>query len=603
LTSVQNLYKSFIRKITVRHKIMIASVLIVLLPLSFAGFYFNLNLSSILTNNAYNNLQQLIQQTNDTIESSFNVIDNTSLYFLSTKTIRSWETDDAFHEKDNYNLFVDKSAMGEDLNYSMMFNNAWEMKLITTAYVFLNESTYLTVSRSPQNLQTVDANNTNIFKQLERMNVRGKTIIPPSADDKTIYFTRILTNINNPDQHLDFIIGTDEAQIFTKYERVLEFPGSLAYIIDDKGVIYSSSDKSKLGKTVENSILDLKDKVGVTEATLDKRIYVVASKKISDSGLNFVVGLPKNQVLAKLSKSIRNYLLITLFIVLVFLMVSIFLSLKFTRFIRDLLGNINKVKAGNYNARMPEYKDIELSLLSNNFNNMASEIKYLINQVYEKQLLLKETEFKFLQSQMNPHFLFNTLVTIGYKARLSQDETVYKMVTSLTELLQASIYSNSKDKITIREEMESVKFYLYLQKIRFDDKLEYRINLSNESILDYYLPKLCVEPIVENALIHGLEGKIGKGTVDINIREDSNSVYFEIIDNGVGFEIDTIDLDDTENTVKRKKGHNNIGLYNTHNRIKLLYGEQYGVMIQSELDKGSKIVVHIPVDKGDAMDV
>ncbi|QGQ93936.1 sensor histidine kinase [Paenibacillus psychroresistens] len=588
---------------TLRRKIIIASVLIVLLPLSFAGFYFYSSLSSILTNNAYDNLKQSIQQTTDTIESSFNSIDNTSLHFLSNKSIRSWISGDTFLEEDYYNLFLDKSAMAEELNYSMMFNTAWEEKLITTAYIFLNESTYISSSRSMQNVQIVEENNINIFKELARTNTRGIAIIPPTLVDKTIYFTRTLSSVSSPTQHLVIQIGTDESEVSNKYQSVIELPGSIAYIIDNRGVIYSSSDKHMLGKTVENSILQLKSGSNVSEATLNNQVYFVVSKEISDSGLTFFAGIPKNQVLAKLSTSIREYLLITLFIVFILLITSILLSLRFTRFIKDLLKSINKVKLGNYDVRMPEYKDMELILLSNTFNSMAREIKYLINQVYEKQLLVKESEFKFLQSQMNPHFLFNTLVTIGYKARLSQDETVFHMVTSLTELLQASIYSNSKDRITVRQEMEYIQFYLYLQKIRFEDKLDYRIHISNDAILDYYLPKLSVEPIVENALIHGLESKLGKGTVIIHIREDLNSLYFEIIDDGLGFNTSEIQLDDTESAVKRKKGHNNIGLSNTHKRIKLMYGEQYGLTLTSELNKGSRIIVHIPIDKGEAADV
>lgn len=594
----RNKKASFFISVPLRYKITAVILLLVLLPMSLAGLYFYRNISSILTSNATDNLSQLIRQTNDSIESSFNIIDNTSLHFLSNQTIRSRLSDNTSNEEDNYNLFVNKSKIEEELNYSLMFNNAWDTKLITTVYIFLNETTYSIASRSIQNVQTVNKNNINIFKRLNSEIPKGMIIFPPSNKDKTIYFTRTVSSVNSPRHHLAFIIGTSEDQIFQKYDKLLEFPGSMAYIIDDKGIIYSNSDKRKLGEEVEKSILDLKNKAGVTEATLDNQIYFVAAKKISDSGLTFVAGIPKKQVLAKLSSSIKNYLLITLFIVLVFLIASIFLSLWITRFIKALLQNINKVKDGDYDAKMPAYKDMELSLLSSTFNNMTGEIKYLINQVYEKQLLVKETEFKFLQSQMNPHFLFNTLVTIGYKARLSQDETVYKMVTSLTELLQSSIYSNTKGKVSIRQELEFVEFYLYLQKVRFEDKLEYHVNISDESILDFYLPKLCVEPIVENAVVHGLEGKIGKGTIDINIREDFNSIYFEIIDDGTGFETDNINLDSTESVVKRKNGHNSIGLNNTHKRIKLMYGEQYGISITSELDKGSKVIVHIPVDRG-----
>lgn len=584
-------------RITIRHKIVILVFLLILVPMSFAGLYFYRSISSVLTKNATDNLSRTIRQTTDSIESSFTIVDNTSLHFLSTKSIRPWVTGYATFEGDYYKLFMDKSEIEEDLKYSLMFNNSWDMDLISTAYVFLNEDTYCSVLKSQPSIQTVNDNNIRIYKELHANKIRGKEMRPPAVDDKTIYLTRVVANINNPEQQMVVIIGTDEDKFSKKYSGLAAFPGAMVYIIDAQGVIYSSLDKSQLGLNAPPSIFSLKDHVGVSEVSLDKQTYFVASKKIGETELTFIAGIPKHQVLSNLSDSMKGYIEIILLIVFVSIAAGILLSLRFTRFIRDLLRSINKVKAGNYSSRMPAYKDTELNLLSDTFNNMTNEIEYLINEVYEKQLLIKETEFKFLQSQMNPHFLFNTLITIGYKARLSKDETIYKMVTSLIELLQAGIYINSHSKTTIREELEFVKFYLYLQKERFEDKLEYSIHVSDDTLLDYYLPKLCVQPIVENAVVHGLEKKMEKGTVDITIRREGNSVYFEIVDDGTGFESENINLDDdTRSIIKRKSGHNNIGLTNTNKRIKLMYGEQYGITIESQVNGGSRVTILIPAD-------
>lgn len=587
----------------IRNKIILLIVLMILVPMLLAGFYYYTSLSHILTENAFESLDKLILQINENIEGTYQIINNTSLHFLSNSTIRSRILDGMPTENDYYSMFINKSKMEEELKYSLMFNNAWDMKLITTAFTFLNETTYFSVSRSTKTIQTVTENNKKIFKDIAPDMRKGIIIIPPSQNDATVYFIRIISNINYPEHRLVLIIGTNEIELFKKYEKLLEFPGSIAYIIDDNGVIFSTQDKSKLGTKVDKSILDLINKGGITETGLNKQKYYVATKKIGNSNLTFVAGIPKRQVLAELYGSIRSYLIITSLIVLICLAASIFLTLGFTRFIKNMLLSINMVKYGNYDIKMPAYKDVELNLLSETFNNMTTEIKYLINQVYEKQLLFKETEFKFLQSQMNPHFLFNTLVTIGYKARLSKDETIYRMVTSLSELLQASIYSNTQTKIPVRQELELAKFYLYLQKVRFEGKLEYHINIINETVLDYYLPRLSLEPIVENAVVHGIEKKMDKGTVNINISEDSGIVYLEVIDDGLGFDSSNIQLINSNATFARKEGHNSIGLNNTNKRIKLIYGEQYGVAIESEPNKGSKVVIQIPVDMGDSENV
>lgn len=594
---------SFFKAIPIRHKIIVTTVFMMLFPMSVSGLYFYWSMSSELTRNAENSWSQIMGQTNDNIESSFKLITDTSLHMLSTKSVRTWLAGNTSVESDNYSQFVNKSDMEEELTYSLMFNTAWVSKLISTVYMFQNESNFSSVSRSTKDVNTVTANNINIYNQQKGMNIEGIVPVPAFYNDNVIYYVRNVSNIYNPEQRLYLIIGIDENQIFNKYAALLEIPGAMAYLIDKQGFIYSSSNKNLIGNKVDASILQLSDKTDINHISLDNQTYMVAAKKINESGLSFVICIPKKQILAKLSDNLKNYTLFLLLILLVFLVSSIFLSLRFTRFIKDLLRNINQVKVGNYDAKLPEYSDLELNLLSNTFNKMTSEIKYLFNQVYEKQLLLKETELKFLQSQMNPHFLFNTLITIGYKARFSKDETVYKMVMSLTELLQASIYTDSKTKITIREELEIVNFYLYLQKMRFEDKLDFRIDVKDEALLDLYVPKFCLEPIVENAVVHGIENKVDKGTITITITEVANSIYFEIEDDGLGFKADQINLDSAIHNERRRKGHNNIGLHNTNHRIKLIYGEQYGITIQSKLNIGTKVAVSIPADKGENNDV
>lgn len=493
-----------ISRIPVRNKIVIIIFLLILLPMTFAGCYFYWSISGILTRNANDNLSLLIRQTNDNIEKSFQIIDNTSLHFLANKTVRTWSIEDVSPGDDYYKIFINKSEMEEDLRYSLMFNNAWNISLLSTAYVFFDADNYISVLKSQPNLEQINKNNLAVYHSVNGI-VRGKEIITPNLEDRTIYFTRIVSNINLPQQRLVLIFGTNEADLAEKYSGLLAFPGAMAYIIDNRGAIYSSADKQELGSIVSPAVYALKDNAEVSEVKINQESYLAVSRSIGTTGLTFIAGIPKKQVLSKLSESMHNYIWIIALIAFISLAAGVLLSLRFTRVIRDLLRSIRKVKKGDYNTRMPAYKDVELNQLSTTFNRMTEEINYLIKEVYEKHLLIKESEIKFLQAQMNPHFLFNTLITIGYKAKLSKDETVYKMVTSLTELLQAGIYSNSLAKVPIRQELDYIKFYLYLQKERFEDKIEYTIHIEDEAILDLLLPKLSVEPLVENAVVHGVE--------------------------------------------------------------------------------------------------
>ncbi|WP_217593549.1 sensor histidine kinase [Cohnella sp. GbtcB17] len=592
-------YLNVLASIPIRHKIVAAVFLLILLPMTLAGFYFHWSISYMLTKNANENLSQLIHQTNDNIENSFQIIDNTSLHFLSNKAVRTWSVEDVSLGDDFYKKFLNKSEIEEDLKYSLMFNNAWNISLLSTAYVFFDADNFISVLKSQPNIEQTNQHNLSVYRTVSKNKVRGKEILPPSAGDPTLYFTRIVSNIDIPTQRLVLIFGTSEADLSAKYAELIGFPGSMAYIIDNRGFVYSSSDKRQLGLQVEPSILQLKDSTTVNDVSLDGQKYIFASQSIGGTGLTFIVGIPKKQILAKLSDSIRNYVWIIVLIASVSTAAGILVSLRFTRFIRDLFHSFNKVKQGDYNTVMPSYKDVELNLLSGTFNKMTGEIKHLIGEVYEKQLLVKVSEIKFLQSQMNPHFLFNTLITIGYKARLSKDETVYKMVTAMTELLQAGIYSGGTDMIPIRQELEFIRFYLYIQKERFDDKFDYAIEVEDESILDLRLPKLSIEPLVENAIVHGLEKKVGKGTLTLRIRREGDTIYFEITDNGLGFESGLMDKDHALSAGKKKTGHHHIGLNNTNKRIKLIYGDAYGIDIESRRNLGSKVTVRIPADRGE----
>ncbi len=587
-------------KLTIRSKIISVTMIMILFPVLFSAMYFYSNLSSVLTSNEYENLNQQINKTVENIESSFSILDNTSFHLMSSKNIRDWLSNDEFLSDDKLIFLQKRIEMESDLKYSMLFNSAWDLGLISTAYLFINEEIYIMISKNPLNISILNQNNINVYRKISSSSFLGKQIVPPSTSDETIYFTRTISKPGNPQEPLRLIIGTEESVISQKYEDLTTYPGSIAYIVNNEGIIFSSPDKNTLGNIIKEDIYNYKNTDEVKEMDIGKETFFVASREIGESGLTFICAIPKEKVMSDVSETILSYFLITLFILLIFLLLGIIVSVKSTNFISTLLENINNVKSGNYSSRMPAYKTKELNELSDTFNNMTNEIEYLVNQVYEKQLLLKETDIKFLQSQMNPHFLFNVLVTIGMKARMLKDETVYKMIDSLSELLQAGIYSNKETKITIRQELEYVQFYLYLQKMRFEDNLQYEINVYDNSILNLYIPKFCIEPIVENAVSHGIENSGKGGFVKINVFNRDDSIIIEIIDNGAGFNTDSIDI---QQNVNRKKSHNSIGLKNTNQRIKLIYGELYGIKIVSSVGNGCKVTIKIPVDNGDETDV
>ena len=315
-------------------------------------------------------------------------------------------------------------------------------------------------------------------------------------------------------------------------------------------------------------------------------------------GMKVMAAVPSGQTAALLNNSIKLYVMLIVLIMIVTAILFVMVIYHLTRPLKEVTGRLMEVKEGNFETKLPEYSSREFCEISQTFNEMTSYISHLINQVYEKQLSIKELEVKFLQMQMNPHFMFNVLNTIALEAKMNGDEEVYKMISSFAQLIQAKIYRKNTEKVKIRQELEYVEYYLYLQSYRFGERLSYSIT-ADENLVELYIPKLCIQLIVENAVLHGIEPLLGNGVVSVRIYEENGRIYIETKDNGVGFGTDGPLVFPME-TEGEDRQHNHVGLNNVQNIIRLMYGEEYGIYGYSRINGGTAIYICIPRDEGDA---
>lgn len=312
--------------------------------------------------------------------------------------------------------------------------------------------------------------------------------------------------------------------------------------------------------------------------------------------LDLFIAVPQNQFFTLMYNSISVYAITIVVIMAVACVLLILMIYRMTRPIKEVTDKLQEVKTGNFTTKLPDYDSSEFHEISLVFNDMTAYIDNLIKQVYEKQLSIKDMEMKFLQTQMNPHFMFNVLNTIALQAQMDGNQEVYKMISSFSQLIQAKIYSNQSDKVKICQELEYVNYYLYLQNYRYGDRLSYNIQIDDPDLTEYYIPKLCIQLLVENAVVHGIEPLVGNGEVLVHIYSEEDKICIDTIDNGVGFEENgeiTLPLKPKESN----KSHNHVGLNNAHHIIRLMYGEEYGVRVFSEKGKGTKVCIRIPFDK------
>lgn len=582
---------------SIRYKLTVLVILIVLIPMSLAGIYFYWAQSSNLTNNINKELVQMVQITNSRIEAQFTIINDASLLFLSNPIIKDNLVRN-LTEDDDYLEVQKKIAIENQLSYSLFYNYAWDTSLIKSIFIFSNENHYYYLLRhNIADTYEID-NNIKAYEKTVTLKEESK-IIPPSLEDNTIYFMRRISDLNRKNLKANMIFGIDENVLGKIYEDVLHYNGIEAFIFDDHGIILSDKNKKMLGKSIDPIFNKIENPPLIQELPIKNETYFVVMKKINNYNLTSCIAVPKKEIMRSLSRSTNNYLYLTLILIFFSAILGAYLSSRVIKPVNVLMKNISKLKDGDFSVKMNPYKAYELNQLSEVFNKMIDEIQYLFHQVYEKQLLLKESELKSLQAQINPHFLFNVLEIISWNARMSENETIYKMVSYLGKFIRANITTGAREKITIRQELEYIEIYIYLQKMRFEDKLNVTMTVEDDSILDYYLPTLCIQPLVENAIVHGIEEKIGNSNLAIIISNEKTSIHFEIIDDGIGFDTTRVDFNYNDSVKYRKEGHTSIGIYNSNKRIKLLYGDEYGISIQSKLEEGTKVSVYIPFDRGE----
>lgn len=273
---------------------------------------------------------------------------------------------------------------------------------------------------------------------------------------------------------------------------------------------------------------------------------------------------------------------------------SIFLPKSFTKPITDLVTVTDRVSRGDLAARSDNTSTDEVGELSKSMNQMIEKINELLSQITKEQIRIREAELELLQLQINPHFLYNTLDTIIWLAEGGDEKRVVGMVKSLSAFFRTSL-SRGRDIITIREELLHAKSYLEIQQFRYQDILDYEIDVPEE-FNEYTIPKITIQPLIENALYHGIKNKRGGGRIVIKARKESNDLVISVTDDGIGMTKERLD-EVVAGLGKKQPADSAIyGLYNVNERIRLKFGEKYGITLHSVYGEGSTCNILLPME-------
>jgi two-component system sensor histidine kinase YesM len=322
---------------------------------------------------------------------------------------------------------------------------------------------------------------------------------------------------------------------------------------------------------------------------------LISYSGMNENGWHILYAVP----LASLTKELISIKVFVVVLILLCLLLSIPFMMLLTSFItapiNTLLLSMKRFQNGHFNERVDiKYRD-EIGELSRGYNSMVTNIKTLVDEVYVLQLKEKEAELKALQSQINPHFLYNMLDTIFWEAEAAGQNQISEMIINLSRLFRLSL-NRGKSFTNVKKEKELIELYLSLQKMRFKDLLDYQVEIPNE-IEGYVILKLILQPFIENALVHGVERKRGGGYLSVTGEIIGESLRFIIEDNGPGIDEATIkkilesEAESDVNTTPDTAGY---AIQNVNARLKLYYKDGYRLNYFSVPGKGTRVEIIIP---------
>ncbi len=378
------------------------------------------------------------------------------------------------------------------------------------------------------------------------------------------------------------------------FDGVTTGRGGYVYLISSDGEILYHPKLQLIdsGRVQENNYQAANYKDGTYQEEFNQEKRIVTVKSIGYTGWK-VVGVTPETVVSLNSIKTRLFIFFMIVLILsILVLINSYISTRITNPIKELEKSVGVLEEGNFEAPVYMGGSYEIQHLGKSISNMAAQIRRLMKDIVTEHEEKRKKEFDTLQSQINPHFLYNTLDIIVWMIENEQKAEAAKAVTALARFFRISL-SKGKSIITVRDELEHVRNYLMIQHMRFKNKFSYEIQAEDET-LDLSSLKLMLQPLVENAIYHGMEFMDGDGEITLTVWREADSLYFKVSDNGLGMteeQVERLFCDSSHVASRRGSG---IGVKNVNERIKLYFGEQYGLSIDSEPDEGTSVLIHLP---------
>ncbi|MGG7141977.1 cache domain-containing sensor histidine kinase [Clostridium nigeriense] len=587
-----------VNNLKIRSKLLIVYFLIVAVTVLTIGIYFTTRMSEEVVENskkdARANSNQIKQRLTETLR-------------LATATSDMIYQDTKLHEivKTQYSSYGENVKVYNE--YPILSNYLKYYSDLSNIRLYVENNTIL--------------DNSNIVKVNDE--VRNSTWYKKARADKGVitwvykydeiskdYSLSLIRDITSEvDGHIGVLVISLQTSKFRKI--ISEQPYPITILIDGTVVASGEFEEGSNVNYIYNS-----DEVdyynSVKEEISLKDRYIISDKFKIDKSFNNIfevlVSVPVYQITETSRVVMHQSIALISFVVTISLIIIVYFSRQFSNRVSLLNKEMAKVVEGNFEIKEEIDGRDEIAELYKNLYTMVDSIKNLINEVYVKELeqkklivKQKDAEFKMLASQINPHFLYNTLETIRMRAFCNGDRELADIVKKLGKIMRRNL-EVTNEIVTLKSELDMISNYLEIQALRFKGKVEYDFRLEVDPE-DYLILPLLLQPIVENAFVHGLESSTKMGKIEVSIYDEVGYLIVEISDNGVGITQEKLDYINEKLRAYNDVNKKSIGISNVNERIKMFYGEEYGLYILSTLEVGTKVIILLPSKKGETADV
>ena len=432
-------------------------------------------------------------------------------------------------------------------------------------------------------------NNDNVYETNSFQNAINEPMINIFSgvgfeDDRYAFTLSRYMSFNRSENHGVALIEFDFTKIVRLiYQSDLGENGHIAIFDRDYNVVYSS-----LPELIDEDLIETKKLVlGSTGVTINHQSFNLYISTITNTGWKVSVFTNNSQIYSVLYNFIIIVIITILLLSIVYIFIVYVIVKQVTYPLYRLQAEMNKVKDLNYDVNRSKLKkgSKEIIQLDATFNEMMRRIRYLADKLLQEQENQRKSELKALQNQINPHFLYNTLDSIIYMIDKGENQKAEEMIVALSKFFRISI-SRGKTIIPLKDEVEHVRNYLLIQKIRFGDQFTYSIDVD-PSLYQYSCIKLILQPLVENAIEHGLNDNESGGQIEIIGTQNESYIILKIKDNGYG--ISEEKLEQIYKSFHDDSIHQGVGLKNVYQRIKIYYGEEADIKIDSLFDEGTSL--------------